>query len=113
MKRIKELWWRTGKRRCRTSATRKRCSSKAASRMTRSRISSSGACPFRRGRTAAERLADAKHLQGLIDRFGADEVWEQGIKTLGYPPSWMVGPEHALEIQDALEERQNDEVPST
>jgi hypothetical protein len=49
----------------------------------------------------------------LIDRFGADKVWEEGINTLGYPPSWIVGPEHALEIQEALEERQNDEVQGT
>ncbi len=32
-------------------------------------------------------------------------VWEVGIDTLGYPPSWMVGPEDALQIQDAIKER--------
>ena len=63
--------------------------------------------PFRRG-PFGERdslLSDAKHLQGLIDRFGADVVWEVGINVLGYPPSWLVGPEDALTIQDAIEER--------
>jgi len=50
-------------------------------------------------------LQDAKHLQGLIEKYGAKEVWQTGIDTLGYPPSWDVGVTHAMKIQDALEER--------
>jgi L-alanine-DL-glutamate epimerase-like enolase superfamily enzyme len=50
-------------------------------------------------------LADAVHLQTLVDRFGAADVWHTGIDVLGYPPSWLVGVDNALRIATALEER--------
>jgi len=50
-------------------------------------------------------LSDSNHLQPLIEQYGAERVWKIGIETLGYPPSWAVGLQSALQIQDALEER--------
>jgi hypothetical protein len=50
-------------------------------------------------------LADALHLQNLIEEYGPFMVWHTGIDVLGYPPSWQIGVENALQIAAALEER--------
>lgn len=51
-------------------------------------------------------MSGSHHLAGLVEQYGADVVWNVGIEALGYPPSWQVGPDDALKIQDAIEERQ-------
>jgi len=50
-------------------------------------------------------MKDATHLQTMVEKYGAEEVWYRGIDVLGYPPSWNVGIGIALKLQKALEER--------
>ncbi|MFG0260995.1 MAG: hypothetical protein ACF788_01195 [Novipirellula sp. JB048] len=34
-------------------------------------------------------LRDAPpYIQGIVQRFGAEAVWQSGIEVLGFPPSW-------------------------
>jgi len=42
-------------------------------------------------------------LAPLAERYGAATVWQVGIETLGYPPSWLIGPKALTRIAEALE----------
>lgn len=42
------------------------------------------------------------YLAPLIDEYGPTRVWQVGIKTLGYPPSWAHSLPEVLKVQAAL-----------
>ena len=45
-------------------------------------------------------------LDGLVDKFGPQKVWDVGLEVLGFPPNLFPSVLQVLEIQQALEKGQ-------
>jgi hypothetical protein len=44
----------------------------------------------------------------LVERHGAEAVWEAGMDALGFPPSWNIGVTDATKIDTVLRRRTDD-----
>lgn len=53
--------------------------------------------------TLLERLIlDDVKLQPLVEKFGANAVWQASIDVLGIPPTWMLSTNELLTISNYL-----------
>lgn len=48
-------------------------------------------------------MADVPQLQPLIQRFGAEEVWQAGLDVLGWPIAWQPSTGDLLRVKERLE----------